>query len=82
MLIKILIGILILIFISISYLLIRRFVEKMDSLERNKSYFNDSDSFLNETKQTEKLFSVYVHDNSRLMLIWFIVLFIIMLMAN
>jgi len=82
MFIKILIGVLILIFIAINYLLIRRFVEKMDSLEKDKSYFNDNDPFLNETRQTEKLYSIYVHDNSRLMLIWFIVLFMILLLSN
>ena len=54
----------------------------MDSLEKDKSYFNDIDPFLNETKQTKKLYSIYAHDNSRLMLIWFIVLFLIMLLSN
>ncbi len=54
----------------------------MDSLEKDKSYFNDNDPFLNETRQTEKLYSIYVHDNSRLMLIWFIVLFMILLLSN
>ena len=54
----------------------------MDSLERNKSYFNDSSPFLNETKQTEKLYSIYVHDNSRLMLIWLITLFMIFFLSN